>query len=43
VKVLGTGEGFETLQTIAGPIKLRNSIITFTNDFVSSRSAATKR
>jgi uncharacterized membrane protein YdbT with pleckstrin-like domain len=28
VKILGTGEGFETLQTIAGPIKLRNSIIT---------------
>lgn len=27
VKILGTGEGFEALQTIAGPIKLRNSII----------------
>jgi uncharacterized membrane protein YdbT with pleckstrin-like domain len=28
VKILGTGEGFEALQTIAGPIKLRNCIIT---------------
>jgi uncharacterized membrane protein YdbT with pleckstrin-like domain len=28
VKILGTGEGFESLRTIAGPIKLRNSIIT---------------
>jgi uncharacterized membrane protein YdbT with pleckstrin-like domain len=28
VKILGTGEGFEALRTIAGPIKLRNSIIT---------------
>jgi uncharacterized membrane protein YdbT with pleckstrin-like domain len=28
VRILGTGEGFEALQTIAGPIKLRNSIIT---------------
>jgi uncharacterized membrane protein YdbT with pleckstrin-like domain len=27
VKILGTGEGFEALQTIAGPMKLRNSII----------------
>jgi uncharacterized membrane protein YdbT with pleckstrin-like domain len=27
VKVLGTGEGFEALRTIGGPIKLRNSII----------------
>jgi uncharacterized membrane protein YdbT with pleckstrin-like domain len=27
VKILGTGEGFEALRTIAGPIKLRNSII----------------
>jgi len=26
VKILGTGEGFETLRTIAGPLKLRNSI-----------------
>jgi hypothetical protein len=26
VRILGTGEGFEALQTIAGPIKLRNSI-----------------
>ena len=26
VKVLGTGEGFETLRTIASPIELRNSI-----------------
>jgi hypothetical protein len=26
VTILGTGEGFETLRTIAGPIKLRNSI-----------------
>ena len=25
VRILGTGEGFEALQTIAGPIKLRNS------------------
>jgi uncharacterized membrane protein YdbT with pleckstrin-like domain len=24
--ILGTGEGFETLRTIAGPIKLRNCI-----------------
>jgi uncharacterized membrane protein YdbT with pleckstrin-like domain len=30
VKVLGTGEGIEALQTIAGPIRLRNSIITGT-------------
>ena len=28
VRILGTGEGFEALRTIAGPIKLRNSIIT---------------
>jgi uncharacterized membrane protein YdbT with pleckstrin-like domain len=28
VKILGTGEGLETLHTIATPIKLRNSIIT---------------
>jgi uncharacterized membrane protein YdbT with pleckstrin-like domain len=28
VKILGTGEGFEALRTIAGPIKLRNSIVT---------------
>ena len=27
VTILGTGEGFETLRTIARPIKLRNSII----------------
>jgi uncharacterized membrane protein YdbT with pleckstrin-like domain len=27
VKILGTGEGLETLHTIANPIKLRNSII----------------
>jgi hypothetical protein len=27
VKVLGTGEGLETLHTIASPIKLRNCII----------------
>ena len=26
VKILGTGEGFETLRTIASPIELRNSI-----------------
>ena len=26
VKILGTGEGFETLSTIARPIALRNSI-----------------
>jgi len=26
VKLLGTGEGFETLRTIASPIELRNSI-----------------
>jgi uncharacterized membrane protein YdbT with pleckstrin-like domain len=30
VKILGTGEGFEALRTIASPIKLRNSIITST-------------
>ena len=30
VKILGTGEGFETLRTIPGPIELRNSIITGT-------------
>lgn len=27
VTILGTGEGFETLRTIASPIELRNSII----------------
>jgi len=27
VKILGTGEGIEALQTIAGPIRLRNSIV----------------
>ena len=27
VTILGTGEGIEALQTIAGPIRLRNSII----------------
>jgi uncharacterized membrane protein YdbT with pleckstrin-like domain len=26
VTILGTGEGFETLRTIAGPIELRNNI-----------------
>ena len=26
VAILGTGEGFETLRTIANPIELRNSI-----------------
>ena len=26
VRILGTGEGFETLHTIASPLKLRNSI-----------------
>ena len=26
VTILGTGEGFETLRAIAGPIKLRNCI-----------------
>ena len=26
MKILGTGEGFETLRTIASPLKLRNSI-----------------
>ena len=26
VRILGTGEGFETLRTIASPIELRNSI-----------------
>ena len=26
VTILGTGEGFETLRTVAGPIELRNSI-----------------
>ena len=31
VKILGTGEGLETLHTIATPIKLRNSIITSAN------------
>jgi uncharacterized membrane protein YdbT with pleckstrin-like domain len=30
VKILGTGEGFETLRTIPGPIELQNSIITGT-------------
>jgi uncharacterized membrane protein YdbT with pleckstrin-like domain len=30
VMMLGTGEGFETLRTIASPIALRNSIITGT-------------
>ena len=30
VKILGTGEGFETLRTIPSPIELRNSIITGT-------------
>ena len=30
VTILGTGEGFETLRTIASPIELRNSIITGT-------------
>jgi uncharacterized membrane protein YdbT with pleckstrin-like domain len=30
VKILGTGEGIETLHTIATPIELRNSIITGT-------------
>ena len=28
VTILGTGEGFETLRTIASPIELRNSITT---------------
>jgi uncharacterized membrane protein YdbT with pleckstrin-like domain len=30
VTILGTGEGFETLRTIANPIELRNNIITGT-------------
>ena len=31
VRILGTGEGFEALRTIARPITLRNSIITSSN------------
>ena len=27
VKILGTGEGFEALRTVARPIALRNSIV----------------
>ena len=30
VRILGTGEGLETLRTIASPIELRNSVITGT-------------
>jgi uncharacterized membrane protein YdbT with pleckstrin-like domain len=32
VRILGTGEGFEALKTVAGPIALRNSIVTAPQD-----------
>jgi uncharacterized membrane protein YdbT with pleckstrin-like domain len=32
VRILGTGEGFEALQTVARPIALRNSIVTAPHD-----------
>jgi uncharacterized membrane protein YdbT with pleckstrin-like domain len=32
VTILGTGEGFETLHTIASPIELRNSITGTTHE-----------
>jgi uncharacterized membrane protein YdbT with pleckstrin-like domain len=32
VRILGTGEGFETLRTVARPIALRNSIVTAPSD-----------
>jgi uncharacterized membrane protein YdbT with pleckstrin-like domain len=32
VKILGTGEGFEALRTVAGPIALRNSIVAAPHD-----------
>jgi membrane protein YdbS with pleckstrin-like domain len=32
VRILGTGEGFEALKTVAGPIALRNSIVTAPHD-----------
>ena len=32
VKIFGTGEGFETLRTVASPIALRNSIVAAPHD-----------
>ena len=32
VRILGTGEGFEALNTVAGPVALRNSIVTAPHD-----------
>jgi len=38
VSILGTGEGFETLRTIASPMELRNSITATTPEFkISAR------
>ena len=39
VKILGTGEGFEALQTVARPIKLRNSIVAAPHDAARATAA----
>ena len=39
VRILGTGEGFEALQTVAGPIALRNSIVTAPHDAAKADKA----
>ena len=39
VKILGTGEGFEALRTVAGPIKLRNSIVAAPHDAATATPA----
>jgi uncharacterized membrane protein YdbT with pleckstrin-like domain len=40
VRILGTGEGFEALQTVARPIALRNSIVTAPHDAAKTGTAS---
>jgi uncharacterized membrane protein YdbT with pleckstrin-like domain len=40
VRILGTGEGLEALQTVAGPIALRNSIVTAPHDAEKAETRA---
>ena len=42
VTILGTGEGFETLRTIASPIELRNSITGTTHKSLGCRGRLIK-
>ncbi len=40
VRILGTGEGFEALNTVAAPIALRNSIVTAPHDAAKTGTAS---